>query len=107
MGQQASNTAEVVFEDVMVPRQNLLGKEGAGFKLAMKTLDHTRHAVAAEAVGVARRALEEAVRYTKERVQFGKPIAANQAVRLDSEGRHLRQCAGLSPSIARWRLGMT
>ncbi len=81
MGQRASNTAQVIFEDVMVPQENLLGKAGGGFKLAMKTLDHTRHAVAAEAVGVARRALEEAIRYTKERIQFGKPIAANQAIR--------------------------
>ncbi len=80
MGQRASDTAEVIFEDVVIPATNLLGKEGDGFKLAMMTLDHTRHAVAAAAVGVAQRALDEAVKYTKERVQFGKPIAANQGI---------------------------
>jgi alkylation response protein AidB-like acyl-CoA dehydrogenase len=80
MGQRASNTAEVVFEDVRVPADNLLGKEGDGFKIAMKTFDTTRAVVAAVSVGVARCAHEHAVKYTKERVQFGAPLAALQTI---------------------------
>jgi acyl-CoA dehydrogenase len=80
MGQRASNTAEVVFEDVRVPLDNLLGKEGDGFKIAMKTFDTTRAIVAAVSVGVARCAHEHAVKYTKERVQFGAPLAALQTI---------------------------
>ncbi|MBC7107131.1 MAG: acyl-CoA dehydrogenase family protein, partial [Firmicutes bacterium] len=80
MGDRASHVAEVLFEDVRVPRENLLGKEGDGFKIAMMTLDRTRPGVGATAVGVARRALEEAIKYAKQRVQFGQPIAANQAI---------------------------
>jgi len=80
MGQRASNTAEVVFEDVRVPVDNLLGKEGDGFKIAMKTFDTTRAVVAAVSVGVARCAHEHAVKYTKERVQFGAPLAALQTI---------------------------
>jgi len=80
MGDRASHVAEVIFEDVRVPRENLLGNEGEGFKIAMRTLDRTRPGVGATAVGVARRALEEAIKYAKQRVQFGQPIAANQAI---------------------------
>lgn len=78
MGHRASNTAEIFFEDVRVPEENLLGKEGIGFIIAMKTLDETRAPVGAAGVGVARAALEYAVAYTKTRVQFGKPIALFQ-----------------------------
>ncbi|MCS7057852.1 MAG: acyl-CoA dehydrogenase family protein [Meiothermus sp.] len=80
MGQRASGTYELVFEDCRVPAENLLGQEGDGFKIAMRTLDKTRIPVAAGSVGVARRALEEATRYAKEREAFGKPIAQFQAI---------------------------
>jgi acyl-CoA dehydrogenase len=78
MGHRASNTAEVIFEDVKVPAENLLGKEGKGFIIALKTLDRTRAPVGAAGVGVARTALEYAVEYAKTRIQFGKPIALFQ-----------------------------
>jgi acyl-CoA dehydrogenase len=80
MGQRASDTADVLFEDAKVPAENLLGKEGEGFKIAMITLDYARPTVAALAVGVARAAFELAMQYSKERVQFGVPIAMNQAI---------------------------
>jgi acyl-CoA dehydrogenase len=80
MGQRASDTADVLFEDVRVPAANLVGKEGDGFKIAMKTLDYARPTVAAMSVGVARAAFEHAMKYAKERVQFGAPIAMNQAI---------------------------
>jgi acyl-CoA dehydrogenase len=80
MGQRASNTATITFNDVEVPTANLLGEENHGFKLAMMTLDHTRPGVAAMAVGIARAAFEFAVEYSKERVQFGVPIAMHQAI---------------------------
>ena len=80
MGMRLSNTTEVIFQDVRVPKANLLGKLGEGFKIMMKTLDASRPGVGAIGVGVAQRALEEAIKYSKERVQFGKPICANQAI---------------------------
>jgi len=80
MGQRASNQTEVHFRNVRVPAANLLGKEGHGFKIAMGTLDRTRAGTAAGAVGIARRALEEAVAYANQRVQFGQPIIKNQAI---------------------------
>jgi acyl-CoA dehydrogenase len=78
MGHRASNTVELYFEDVKVPAENLLGKEGLGFIIALKTLDRTRAPVGAAGVGVARTALEYAVEYAKTRRQFGKPIALFQ-----------------------------
>jgi acyl-CoA dehydrogenase len=80
MGHRASNTAEVIFEDVKVPEENLLGKEGLGFLIAMKTLDKTRAPVGAAGVGVAKAALQYAVEYAKTRIQFGKPIALFQHI---------------------------
>ncbi|VBB07031.1 acyl-coa dehydrogenases signature 1 [Lucifera butyrica] len=80
MGIHTSLTMELVFQDVRVPKENLLGKEGEGFKIAMQTLDGGRIGVAAQALGIAQAALDHAVKYSKERVQFGKPIAANQAI---------------------------
>jgi acyl-CoA dehydrogenase len=80
LGQRASNTATVSFNDVEVPGENLLGEENHGFKLAMMTLDRTRPGVAAMAVGIARAACEFATDYSKERVQFGAPIAMHQAI---------------------------
>jgi acyl-CoA dehydrogenase len=80
LGQRASNTATISFNDVEVPAENLLGEENHGFKLAMMTLDRTRPGVAAMATGIARAALEFATEYAKERVQFGVPIAMHQGV---------------------------
>ena len=80
MGQRASNTATITFDEVEVPAENLLGEENKGFKLAMMTLDRTRPGVAAMAVGIARSAFEFAADYSKERVQFGVPIAMHQAI---------------------------
>ncbi|MBV9167105.1 MAG: acyl-CoA dehydrogenase family protein [Solirubrobacterales bacterium] len=80
MGQRASNTATVSFNDVEIPLDHLVGEENRGFKIAMMTLDHTRPGVAGMATGVARAALEFAVDYSKERVQFGVPIAMHQAI---------------------------
>jgi len=80
MGQRASNTATITFNDTEVPAANLLGAENQGFKIAMATLDRTRPGVAAMAVGIARAAFEFAVGYSKERVQFGVPIAMHQAI---------------------------
>ncbi|NLU48949.1 MAG: acyl-CoA dehydrogenase [Syntrophomonadaceae bacterium] len=80
MGDRASHIAEVIFDEVRVPARDLLGKEGEGFKIAMQTLDRTRMSIGAAAVGVARRAYEEALNYAKQRIQFGKPIASQQAI---------------------------
>lgn len=80
MGQRASNTVTLTFNDVEVPAENLIGEENRGFKLAMMTLDRTRPGVAAMAVGIARSAFEAAVQYSKERQQFGVPIAMHQAI---------------------------
>ncbi|HVP90609.1 MAG TPA: acyl-CoA dehydrogenase family protein [Terriglobales bacterium] len=79
MGQRASNTSELFFEDVRVPAENRLGREGQGFIIAMRTFDKTRAAVGAAGVGIARAAVEYAIDYAKTRVQFGKPIASFQA----------------------------
>jgi acyl-CoA dehydrogenase len=80
LGQRASNTATITFNETEVPAENLLGEENHGFKLAMQTLDFTRPGVAGLAVGIARAAFEFASEYSKERVQFGVPIAMHQAV---------------------------
>lgn len=80
LGDRASHIAEVIFEDLRVPAQDLLGQEGDGFKIAMQTLDRTRMSIGAAAVGVARRALEESIEYAKVRTQFGKPIGQHQGI---------------------------
>lgn len=80
MGIRSSPTTEIIFENCRVPKENLLGEEGEGFIIAMKTLDGGRNGIAAQAVGIAQGALDAAVEYSKERVQFGKPIVANQGV---------------------------
>jgi acyl-CoA dehydrogenase len=80
MGQRATDTSAIAIQDVRVPVENRLGEEGEGFKIAMQTLDHTRPGTAAGAVGVARAAYEHSVQYSRERVQFGQPIAMNQGV---------------------------
>ena len=80
MGIKGSQTAELIFTDCEVPVENMLGSEGEGFKIAMATLDRTRIGIGAQAVGIAQGALDLAVSYSKERVQFGKPIAENQGI---------------------------
>lgn len=80
MGIRSSVQRELILQNVRVPAANLLGKEGEGFKIAMTTLDGGRIGVASQAVGIAQAALEAAIKYSKERVQFGKPIATQQAI---------------------------
>jgi acyl-CoA dehydrogenase len=80
MGQHASDTAEVVFDNVRVPASHILGEEGTGFGTAMKVFDRSRPSVAAGAVGVAQRALDEAIKYAKERVSMGQAIWQHQAI---------------------------
>jgi len=80
LGQRASNTAAITFNETEIPAGNLLGDENHGFKLAMMTLDRTRPGVSALAVGIARAGFEFACDYAKERIQFGVPIAMHQAV---------------------------
>ncbi|WP_238901185.1 MULTISPECIES: acyl-CoA dehydrogenase family protein [unclassified Clostridium] len=80
MGIRSSATAELIFNDVKVPKENLLGKEGDGFKIAMSTLDGGRIGIAAQALGIAQGAYENALEYSKERVQFGKPICQQQII---------------------------
>lgn len=80
MGIRGSLTAEVVMKDCRIPKENLLGKEGQGFKIAMMTLDGGRIGIAAQALGISQAALDESIQYSKERVQFGKPIASFQAI---------------------------
>ena len=80
LGIRASSTTELVFENCIVPKENMLGKEGRGFGIAMKTLDGGRIGVAAQALGIAEGALEEATKYMKERKQFGKPLSAFQGL---------------------------
>ena len=80
LGIRGSATREVIFQDVKVPKENLLGREGLGFIVAMKTFDHSRPGVAAQALGIAQRALDEAVNYSRERKQFGSPISSFQGL---------------------------
>ncbi|MEI8389005.1 MAG: acyl-CoA dehydrogenase family protein [bacterium] len=80
LGIRGSETAELIFEDMEVPAENLLGSEGAGWKLAMSTLDHSRPGVGAQGVGVAQGSLDFAFKYAQERVQFGQPIGNFEAV---------------------------
>ncbi|MBP7248911.1 MAG: acyl-CoA dehydrogenase family protein [Negativicutes bacterium] len=80
LGIRASSTAELNFNNVKVPKENLLGKEGEGFKIAMNTLDGGRIGIASQALGIAQGAYEQALEYAKDREQFGKPIAAQQAI---------------------------
>ena len=80
LGIRASSTTELIFENCIVPKENLIGKEGKGFGIAMKTLDGGRIGIAAQALGIAEGALEEAIKYMKERKQFGRPISAFQGL---------------------------
>ncbi|BBB32213.1 acyl-CoA dehydrogenase [Thermotomaculum hydrothermale] len=80
MGMRSSKTCMVTLEDLEVPAENLLGEEGMGFKIALTTLNHSRIGIGAQALGIAKGAFEEGVKYSTERVQFGKPIAKQQAI---------------------------
>lgn len=80
MGLSGSRTVQLTFENMMVPKENLLGEEGEGFKIALANLDVGRIGIAAQALGIAEGAFNHAVSYAKERVQFGKPIAAQQGI---------------------------
>ena len=80
LGIRASSTVEIILEDVRIPAENILGQEGLGFPIIMKTLDLTRIPVAMQAVGIAQGALDYAIQYTKERTQFGKPIFSFQGL---------------------------
>lgn len=80
LGIRSSTTAELHFNNVKVPKENLLGKEGKGFNIAMATLDGGRIGIAAQALGIAQGAYEHALAYAKERIQFGQPLAANQGI---------------------------
>jgi butyryl-CoA dehydrogenase len=80
MGMRGSDTSELIFEDCRVPKANILGAEGEGFRIALKALDGGRIGVAAQAVGIGQACLEAAVQYSKERKQFGKPICEFQAI---------------------------
>ncbi len=80
LGIRSSTTAELIFDNVKVPKENLLGKEGQGFRIAMQTLDGGRIGIASQALGIAQGAYEAALQYAKERVQFGKPIAQQQII---------------------------
>ncbi len=80
LGINASKTSELIFENMEVPKENLLGKEGDGFKIALSTLDGGRIGIASQAVGIAQAALDESIEYAKQRQQFGRPIAKFQAI---------------------------
>lgn len=80
LGIRSSPTTELIFENCRIPKENLLGEEGEGFKIAMTTLDGGRSGIAAQAVGIAQGALDAAIAYAKEREQFGKPIAHQQGI---------------------------
>jgi butyryl-CoA dehydrogenase len=105
MGIRTSATRELIFEDCRIPRENLLGREGQGFIAAMKTLDKSRPGIGAQALGIAQGAYEEAVRYARERVQFGKPISSFQAVQhiLANMATKIESARALIYSVARFQ----
>ena len=93
MGIRGSSTCDLIFEDCIVPKENLLGKEGQGFKIAMMTLDGGRIGIAAQALGLGEGAVDEAVKYTKERVQFGRRISQFQNTQFQLADMHTRMQA--------------
>ena len=106
MGIRASVQRELVFQNVRIPAENLLGKEGDGFKIAMMTLDGGRVGVGAQALGIAEGAYNEAVKYAKERVQFGKPIATKQAIAFMLADMKIKiETARLAVYKAAWKMG--
>ncbi len=104
MGIRASATRELIFEDCRVPKENLLGKEGMGFIVAMKTLDQSRVGVGAQGVGVAQGAFEEAAKFAKQRIQFGQPVISFQAVQhmLADMAIQIEAARALVYSVARY-----
>ncbi|HQA49931.1 MAG: acyl-CoA dehydrogenase [Syntrophomonadaceae bacterium] len=106
MGIRTSATYELVFEDCRIPKENLLGEEGQGFKIAMQILDGGRNGIAAQAVGIAQGAYEFALNYAKERVQFDAPIANLQAIRFKlADMRTKIEAARLLTYQAAWKEG--
>ncbi len=103
MGIRASATRELIFEDCKVPRENLLGKEGMGFKITLTTFDYTRPGVAAQAVGLAQGALEEAVKYAHQREQFGQAIKSFEAIQfmIADMATQIEAARALTYSVAR------
>ncbi len=104
LGIRASDTTELVFENCMIPKENLLGEEGMGFRIAMETLDGGRIGISAQAIGIAEGAFEQTVKYTKSREQFGQPISkfqanefkiADMAVRIDASKMLLNKACWL------------
>ena len=107
MGIRSSATYELIFEDCRVPKENLLGKEGEGFKIGMMILDGGRNGIAAQALGIAGGAYEYALEYAKQRVQFGKPIADLQAIRFKLADMATKiECAKLLTYKAAWLEGL-
>ena len=103
MGIRCSATRELVFQDCKVPAKNILGREGMGFIVAMKTLDKTRPGIGAQAMGIAQGALDEAIKYSRERVQFGQSISSIQAVQhmLANMATHVEASRALVYAVAR------
>ena len=93
MGIRGSSTCDLIFEDCIVPKENLLGKEGKGFKIAMQTLDGGRIGIAAQALGLGEGAVNEAVKYTQERVQFGRRLSQFQNTQFQLADMHTRMQA--------------
>ncbi len=79
-GLTSSQTSEIILKDCVIPQENLLGEQGLGLQMALAALDHGRIGIAAQAVGIAQAALDESINYSKQRIQFGRPIASNQAI---------------------------
>ncbi len=104
MGIRASATTELIFDNCRIPKENLIGKDGAGFLVAMKTLDSSRTGVGSQGVGVAQGAYEEAVKYAKKRVQFGHPIISFQAIQhmLADMATSIEAARSLVYSVARF-----
>jgi butyryl-CoA dehydrogenase len=104
MGIRASATRELIFEDCRIPKENILGKEGMGFIVAMKTLDQSRVGVGAQGVGVAQGAFEESAKFAKQRIQFGQPVISFQAVQhiLADMAIHVEAARALVYSVARY-----
>ena len=104
MGIRSSSTTEVIFEECRVPKENVLGDIGDGFKIAMVTLDGGRNGIAAQAVGIAQGAFEQALAYAKERVQFGKSISKQQAIQFKLADMSTKiEAARLLTYQAAWR----
>jgi alkylation response protein AidB-like acyl-CoA dehydrogenase len=103
MGIRASSTCELVFEDCKIPKDSLIGREGMGFMIAMRTLDRSRPGIAAQAIGIAQGALDHALEYSRQRIQFGKPISSFQAIqfKLADMATQIEAARALTYSTAR------